>query len=86
MPPAYVTPEQCKSSRKWIMRWLKAVSVGVGLFLGIAGYAVICAHDAERQAQAAESEAANTKDALREIHIDVREIRAAVFRIENGEK
>ncbi len=75
------------SSLRWLFGGVVALGTAIGsAFLGMASYSVSCAHDAHQKATAAESEADHNGEALAEIHTDVREIRAAVFRIEkNGE-
>lgn len=87
MPPLHVTREQCSDRHKWISRALYVIFAAAVAFVSMATYAVTCSHDAHRQAQAAESEAEHNGKSLGEIHKDVREIRASVFRIEqNGNK
>ncbi len=80
-----VLTTRCNERHTAVWRALYGVFLAAGTFVVVALYAVSCATDALQQAVAAEAKASHNGEALAEIHTDVREIRAAVFRIENGE-
>lgn len=87
----HVTEDRC-NERHGTVRWLLGgVFAAMTIFVVVALYAVSSAHDAEAKAtkatsaaSAASAKARLNKALLVEIHTDIREVRAAVSRIERN--